>query len=260
MFKFILLASLLTLISCIQSNQSSSKISNSLPTIPGGKVSADNQTTNQIYDLSFYRKVFAIRMGVSESSLAFITVSLDDSMSGTTTLGACTSEGPLRAITLNPSFWNNINTDNTDREQLSIHEFTHCFYNRPHRNTSVPSIDDPNINVDVSVMNAYFMPKKIYKANWLDYMYEIKNPTYIAASYYSIPESAIGTNAERDVWDSSLYDTYFSSALSSDSKIFISALKSEENDEDTVIDPYGNVVKLVRDERYKNIGDFNCPD
>ena len=216
----------------------------------------NNPTTNQIYDLEFYRYVFAQRMEISLAATNNISIALDSNLSGTSVIGVCEQAGNLKRITLNPSFWNNSIVTNEGREELILHEFGHCYLGRDHLTATVISIENPMLLVNTSIMNSYFIDPFVYKANWKAYMHELKNPGYTAQSYYGIPGRGNAINPHSE-WDGAIFSAYFAN-LTNNSTMDSNALRTYNLQSDEVTDPFGNKVKLVNDDRYGNITDLDC--
>ena len=181
---------------------------------------------------------------------------MDANLSGTSTIGTCAQGGNIKRITLNPSFWNNVNTNNEDREQLIMHEFGHCYLGRGHLSDSVPSMEEPTHIISVSIMNPYFLNTTIYKANWKNYMYELQNPGQYRPEYYLVLDRNGIANPYGE-WDGTLFSAYFAN-LASNSTMDNNALRTYNLKSSVVIDPFGNKVKLVTDDRYNDISQLDC--
>ncbi len=115
-----------------------------------------------------------------------VTITFDDSLSGTNTLGVCRYGGDsvVPQITINPQFWKSSSVSNSAREQLMFHELGHCVLNRPHR-TEVMKASDANANLPVSIMYPYHLKQVVYEGNYQNYLTELFLQTAPSVIYAS---------------------------------------------------------------------------
>jgi hypothetical protein len=160
------------------------------------------------------------------------SVSFDDSLNGSNTLGVCRYGGDMIVpeIRINRQFWKVASM--ISREQLMFHEMGHCVLGRPHNASEYLGY------YPLSIMNPYFFGDNLYTVNYNSYVNELflnKTPSVIYASGVSqFPAGAYASTALTSYASTQKVQEYSVSVESSE--------------------------KTLTDEDYKNIENFGCGD
>lgn len=136
-------------------------------------------TTSNAVSTSFTSYVnrfisLASTRGYSLSSSSLV-ISYDSSLSGTNTLGYCTTGGANPIIGINRTYWESWASQGRsyEMEQLMFHELGHCLLSRSHDNNTINASNDSSSSIPVSIMNAYHISPTYYNVNYTYYINEL---------------------------------------------------------------------------------------